>query len=651
MDRTRIPSIEKEWSVGQKEYMGVFDQVEFILQGENNPDDPPPYNYIRDVYKSCMDMEAIDAESRDQDVKDWLRTNIGEWPLLNDTSDEEPFNLTKALINSNRYGTSPIIDMWVAADKKNSTVNILYMDKPDLGMGWGSNSLYKQNGTDLMAYETYIYEVAKTLGFANSSTAKADVADIVDFEIQLAEISGNEEKSRDPNDMYNPMTLADVHGNYSSDKFNFEIFFKGIMGLPGIGVDVTDSEIIINEFPLYFQNLTQLFKQTPIKTIANYVMWIFTQTLIDDLREEIRDHKFQYLKVREQVQGKRTRGFTCTEFFFANKNLQMAIGKPFVERYSNRDAKILGHEMLVKIKEAFIELMYTLDWMDEDTRKLSREKLKFMKDKIGYPDYLDNVTFYTKLYENYTFKSEGFFENRLVVVQQYTIEKLKVLRRPVDKTKWPNGPTIVNGYQDNSKNEIIVLSAFFQPPFFSAEYPMYLNYGGIGVTIAHEVSHSFDNTGRKYDKYGNLKEMWTEDMIEKYENVSQCMKDQYGAFYSHEANESLNADVMMREIVGDNGGLRQSFRAYRDWVTSRGQEERLLFGVNYTQNQLFFIQQAQFLCQKYRPKVYAERFKVSYHPPAPFRVWGMVQNSVDFAKAFNCPSGSPMSSVHKCTVW
>ena len=169
--------------------------------------------------------------------------------------------------------------------------------------------------------------------------------------------------------------------------------------------------------------------------------------------------------------------------------------------------------------------------------------------------------------------------------------------------------------------------------------------------IGHEITHGFDNNGRKYDPEGNLAPWWSNDSIASFKKRVQCIIDQYSNFTVPEIGKNINGTLTQGENIADNGGVKQAFRAYRNWVARRGGEEPRLPGLNFTNDQLFFIQDAQSWCTQNTKDGMLQSVRAGVHSPAMFRVIGPMQNFEDFAKIFNCPKSSFMNPDNKCSVW
>lgn len=188
-----------------------------------------------------------------------------------------------------------------------------------------------------------------------------------------------------------------------------------------------------------------------------------------------------------------------------------------------------------------------------------------------------------------------------------------------------------------------------QPPFYHQYFPRALNFGGIGVVIGHEITHGFDDKGRLFDKDGNLNTWWTEEATEKFRNKAKCIVEQYNSFIVPEVNTPLDGLTTQGENIADNGGLKQAYKAYLQWLERYNDHE--LPDLPLHSKQLFFLNFAQVWCGSSRPEAAKNRLKTAVHSPGRFRVIGTLRNSLDFADAYQCQPGCPMNPINKCTVW
>eukprot|EP00058_Branchiostoma_floridae_P004955 XP_002590443.1 hypothetical protein BRAFLDRAFT_62750 [Branchiostoma floridae] len=206
----------------------------------------------------------------------------------------------------------------------------------------------------------------------------------------------------------------------------------------------------------------------------------------------------------------------------------------------------------------------------------------------------------------------------------------------------------VNAYYSPNKNEIVFPAGILQPPFYDPNSPKSLNFGGIGVVMGHELTHGFDDSGREFDKFGNLKPWWNNVSVAKFKQQAQCMVDQYSGYTIN--GEHVDGKQTLGENIADNGGLKSAFHAYEDWKRRNGDEVPLP-AVGLSHNQLFFVSFAQVWCDRRTEQMAHEALLTDTHSPAKWRVIGTLSNSKDFARAFNCPVGSTMNPKDKCEVW
>ncbi|XP_070206748.1 neprilysin-1-like [Littorina saxatilis] len=645
MEKNVIPEDKSEINT-----FGILrDQVEIILKNILEENTTYAHDEVlqkpKTLYYSCMDLERLE-ETGDAPLREFLK-QFGGWPMLNDTWRHEAFNLTSMLIHLHLYNNDPLVDLLVGVDMKNSTNRILVLDQPPMGLPGRKYYQVERNDSILMAYEALMHNIAVALG-GNPLSVARDVKDVMDFEIALANITVPDEDRRDSEALYNPYTLPQLAQNFTGPIEWLRLFHE-LFSHPDVQVELEKDEVIIVRSPAYITRLNQLLNDTSARTVANYLIWRITMNRAGSLNERYRDFFQDYQKVVYGTAAPRARFRICASY--TTNVLGLAVGHMFVKEAFDEDSKHLAQEMIVELKKSFNELLDELDWMDDLTKKVAKEKNDHIMEKIGYPDELLNVTYLTGLFQNYTYTRESYFDNVVTNIEQSVRYNMRQLRDPIDREKWSAAPSTVNAYYNPQRNQIMFPAGILQPPFYKKTYPRSLNFGGIGVVIGHEITHGFDDRGRQHDKNGNLEQWWTDDAIAKFKERAQCIIDQYSNYTVPEAQMNLNGVNTQGENIADNGGLKQSFRAYNNWVKDHGEEPRLP-GLPFDSTQLFFINFAQIWCSNMRRESAVNRIRTGHHSPGRFRVIGTLQNSDDFAKAFGCPLGtSYMNPEHKCRVW
>lgn len=309
-------------------------------------------------------------------------------------------------------------------------------------------------------------------------------------------------------------------------------------------------------------------------------------------------------------------------------------------------------EMVGEIRKQFVEILKAVPWMDEQTRAKAMIKAAAMAVHIGYPDELLDEAKLTEHYDGLEIDSEHYLEAVMTMNKFGSDVAFGKLRKPVNKTDWVSHgrPAVVNAFYSSIENSIQFPAGILQGQFFSADRPRYMNYGAIGFVMGHEITHGFDDQGRQFDVDGNLFEWWEPETRTNYLERAQCIIWQYGNYTEPLTGLKLNGINTQGENIADNGGIKESYLAYQAWVRNN-QPEKTLPGLNYSQQQMFWISAAQTWCNLHRTEAMKGRILTGVHAPGEFRVLGPLRNMESFAKDFNCPVGSPMNPKKKCEVW
>lgn len=245
-------------------------------------------------------------------------------------------------------------------------------------------------------------------------------------------------------------------------------------------------------------------------------------------------------------------------------------------------------------------------------------------------------------------RPKSYFDNTVAAAEFESNRQLNKIQKPVDRKEWLMTPQMVNAYYNPLMNEIVFPAGILQPPFFHRDYPAAMNYGGIGGVIGHELTHGFDDQGRKFDPSGQLREWWEPEVVEKFQARAECV-DSFYSSYEVEPGVHVNGKLTLGENIADIGGVKEAYAAFKAWEKRNGTPEPLVEGL--TNDQLFFVSWGQVWCTLATPE--RERLQVTTdpHSPSRFRVLGPLSNNPDFAGAFGCAEGTPMNPVNRCEVW
>ncbi|KAM6326200.1 neprilysin [Podargus strigoides] len=639
------------------------DELEVVLKDVL---DTPSSNDItavqkaKTLYRSCINETTIDSRGGRPLIS--LLPNVSDWPVAT-TNWNSSYGTTWtaetaiAQLNS-RYGKKVLINFFVGTDDKNSTTHIIHIDQP--GLGLPSRDYYECTGAykeACSAYVDFMISVAKlilqerNISF-NESEISEEMNRIMDLEKEIANATTKSEDRNDPLLLYNKMTLAQLQNNFSLEidhkVFNWSKFINDIMSTVQINIENTEHVIVYD--PEYLIKLKSILNKYTPRDLQNYMIWRFVMDLVNSLSRNYKDTRNAFRKALYGTTSETAVWRRCANY--VNSNMENAVGRLYVEEAFAGDSKHVVEEMIADIRDVFIKTLDELTWMDAETKKKAEQKATAIRERIGYPDEI--LTDDNKLnseYQELNYKEEEYFENiiqNLVFTQK---KRLKKLREKVDKEEWISGAAVVNAFYSASRNQIVFPAGILQPPFFSASQPKSLNYGGIGMVIGHEITHGFDDNGRNFNENGDLVDWWTEESARNFKELSQCMVYQYGNFsWDLAGGQHLSGVNTLGENIADNGGVRQAYKAYENFVKKHG-KERLLPGLEMNHKQLFFLNFAQVWCGTYRPEYAVNSIKTDVHSPGKFRVIGSLQNSLEFSEAFSCTKTNYMDPAKKCRVW
>ncbi|XP_049817520.1 neprilysin-4-like [Aethina tumida] len=592
---------------------------------------------VKHFYMSCMNQDVINGRGDEPLMR--IINQLGGWPILNKNWNLKNFDTIWVLAQLRLLNNDVLISEWVGPDMKNSNEYIIHIDQTSLGLPSREYYVDPANIKYLNAYKAFITEIVHILGGRN---VQKDVNEIVDFEINLAVIMSSSEDKRNVSDVYLRTDLETLPLYFP--QFDWHKYFSIILGRtvnPQYPVACYCSE--------YLQKLTYRLSVTPERVIQNYILWRFIRHRTSNLGHKFTDAKQRFYNVLFGREEEPPRWTFCVSQ--ANANMGMAVGALFVKKYFDKGSRNDTIHMTEQLEAAFRDTLLENLWLDNHTKEYARMKINQMDLKIGFPDFILNEKQLAERYDDIQIHPEYFFENILLILRHLTRSEQTRIGNKVNRSLWSTSPAVVNAYYSRNKNQILFPAGILQPPFYHKFFPKALNFGGIGVVIGHEITHGFDDKGRLFDHEGNLHLWWREASIQKFYAKATCLINQYSRFVLPEINSTLDGFLTQGENIADNGGLKQAFRAYSTWLKSNNYENEKLPGMDLNGKQLFFLNFAQVWCGQQRLEAAKSRMKTSVHAPGIFRVIGALSNSEDFARAYNCPKGSPMNPVTKCTIW
>ncbi len=576
---------------------------------------------IGTFYASCLDEKRIDA-----------RGAIPLAPMLERIEAiDGPAALLATTAELHRGGAAPFFSFGTLPDFRNPDVEIGYLSQGGLGLPDRDDYLSAdaKKRQILAGYRDHVAQMFELAG-AKAKAARADAGRVVAFETELARASRARAEMRERDQLYHRLDRAGL--DLLAPALPWRLYFE-----TAGRADFTDLNIAVPEF---FEALARLAAATPVETLRAYLRWTAINSSAAALSRPFAEADFAFygraLRGQKEIEPRWKRCVAAT-----TGALGEAIGKLYVEREFAGGSKEVALEMIGDIASAFEASLAELAWMDETTAARAVAKARKISHKVGSPDSWRD-------YSRLRVEPGRFFEN-VVAGQVFEWERqLAKIGGPVDRDEWLTTPQRVNAYYDPLANEIVFPAGILQPPFFHVDYPAAMNYGAAGAVVGHELTHAFDDQGRRTDGDGVPRQWWEPEATARFETAARCVADQYARF-EVEPGVHVDGELTLGENLADLGGLKQAFRAYRGWQARHGAPEPLVPGLDDVQ--LFFVAWAQTWCALATPEYLRQQVTVDPHSPTRFRAIGTTMNSPDFQRAFACASGAPMVAAPLCTIW
>ena len=522
---------------------------------------------------------------------------------------------------------SSIFDVDIEADQKDPDRYSVHLSQAGLGLPDRDYYLTPQFADKKAKYQQY---VAQMLGLAGWPDATAKAAAIVDLETRIAQVSWTRADERDPEKTYNPTTVAALQ--QTAPGFAWRPFFDAarLGALPQLVV-VQNTAV---------PKIAAIYRAEPLDTLKAWAAFHVVDDAAPYLSSAFVRARFQFrnnvLLGQPQIQARWKRGVSVVD-----GGLGEAVGRIYVARYFPPDSRAKMETLVADLKAAFRIRLEQNSWMGPATKAEALRKLANFTVRIGYPDkWRDYSALAVRADDLYgdVERSQAFEWARQV----------NRLNQPVDRAEWDMTPQEVNAYNMPEFNEVVFPAAILQPPFFDPKADPAVNFGGIGGVIGHEMTHGFDDEGRKFDAQGRLRDWWTADDAKRFEARSAKLGVQYSA-YQPLPGAHVNGQLTMGENIADQGGLTLALDAYR--TSLGGKPAPVIDGL--TGDQRVFLGWAQSWTSKQRDDALREQVVSDPHSPDPYRVNGVMRNIDDWYAAFNVAPGQALyiAPTDRARIW
>jgi len=573
---------------------------------------------IGDFWASCMDEAAIEAAGAAP-----IQPELGRIDRI-----ATPADLQAEIGRLQGLGANAVFRFTAEQDRKASTEVIGIAAQGGLGLPERDYYLKTDDASKALR-EKYLAHVARMFELIGEDPARAaaNAKTVMAVETRLADASMTPVEQRDSEKTYHRMDLTRLAA--LTPNFSWSAYFRQV-GVAPAAVNVAQ--------PKFFEAVSREMRATPIARWKAYLRWTAVNAAAPSLSKAFVDADFEFFgKTLQGTPENEPRWKRCV--VATDAALGQALGKSFVREYFPPEAKAAADQMVRNLIDALRDDLATLPWMSEATRQKALAKLATFRPKIGYPDVWRD-------YSSLTI-DRGPYVLNVERAREYEFHRLlSKIGRPVDREDWQMTPPELNAYYDAQLNEIVFPAGILQPPLFDPKADDALNYGAMGSVIGHELTHGFDDEGRKFDAAGNLTDWWTAEDAKNYETRARCVESQFDA-YEYEG-QHVNGKLVLGESIADLGGLAISYRAYRGTLAGRGEPAPI---AGFTADQRFYLGFTRVWGAHVRPELAKLLMNTNPHPLPQFRAIGAPSNLASFAAAFSCKAGDPMVRKDVCQIW
>ena len=624
MKNNPVPPDKSRWGRFDELYdNNIYILRDLLVQTQQPGQHSATEKMVGDFYASCMDEATIE--------------NKGTLPLQPDLARIESMKSKSDLVTQIAYmhqqGTPALFAFYGQPDMHDSNETIAYLDQGGLTLP-DRDYYIKNDAKSVETRQKYVEHVQRMFQLVGDKPdgAAAEAKTVLAIETGLAQASMDRTERRDPKKRDHKMTVTEIAA--AAPNFDLVTYFAS-NGSPKF------SNLNVGN-PDFFKQVNAQLDGVSLADWKTYLRWKTingrAQVLTKPFVEEDFQFNGKYMSGQQELEPRWKRCVKATD-----QNLGMALGQLYVDKTFGPEGKERTLKMVKAIEKAMQQDISQLNWMSDTSKKQAYEKLNAIVNNIGYPDKWRDYSSVTIRADNYAgnVQRAAAFE----VKRQYN-----KIEKPTDRKDWSMSPPTVNAYYRPPMNDINFPAGILQPPFYSVSLDDAVNYGGIGVVIGHELTHGFDDQGRKYDAAGNFRDWWTAEDGQQFEERADCTAKEYSNFVAVKDDKGevkLNGKLTLGENTADNGGLKLAYMALTEILTHA--PVKPIDG--YTPQQRFFLSYGQIWCQNVTDQEARKRVLTDPHSPGEWRVNGAVQNSAAFQQVFGCKPGQPMVSANACRVW
>jgi endothelin-converting enzyme/putative endopeptidase len=624
MKNNPVPADKSRW--------GRFDELaehnlyilrDILTQAQGPGQHSAPENMVGEFYAACMDESIIETKG--------TAPLTAELARLNGVSTRA--DVIRQIAAMHQSGRPALFAFYGQPDMHDSNATIANIDQGGLTLP-DRDYYIKDDAKSVETRQKYLEHVQKMFELAGDKpeVGAAEAKTVLAVETGLAKASMDRTLRRDPKTRDHKMTAAEITA--AAPNFDLAAYFASNGSPKFNAINVGNPE--------FFKQVNSQLDAVPVADWKTYLRWKIINSQAPTLTAAFVQEDFlfngKFMSGQQEMEPRWKRCVKTTD-----QMLGMALGQLYVDRTFGAAGKERTLKMVKAIESAMQQDINQLTWMSDTTKKQAYIKLNTIVNNIGYPDQWRD-------YSSVTIKSDDYAGNTARAGAFEVKRQYNKIDKPTDRKDWSMTPPTVNAYYRPPMNDINFPAGILQPPFYGKLMDDAVNYGAIGVVIGHELTHGFDDQGRKYDAQGNFVDWWTPADGKEFEKRADCTASEYSSFVAVKDDKGevkLNGKLTLGENTADNGGLKLAYMALTEMIGNT--PVKPIDG--YTPQQRFFLAYGQIWCQNMTDQEARKRALTDPHSPGRWRVNGAVQNSAAFQQAFGCKAGQPMVSENACRVW
>lgn len=623
LKNNEIPSKYTRWGTFEQLHEENLDKIKNLIQNSKGE-----YEKVNILYSAAMNENRLNLEN-DIPVKKYIN-------LLSQCSNKK--ELWSTVCNLYVKGLSGIFGLYPEEDAKNSELVVPYIGSGGLGLP-DRDYYFDEDKSDIREkYKTYLINL---LNLYYKDTNINEVNDVYNLEEKLAEKIYTRVQKRDPELNYHKITISELKQIIDLD---WDTYLNTVTNGKKL-------EYVILDNPEYYKQVKKLWDSLSLDTWKKYFIIKVLRGSSSYLNDEYINLKFDFynktLSGQKELKPRWERAISMV-----NSDLGELVGRLYVEKHFTPEAKIKMTDMVARLNKELQKRIMNLSWMSDETKKKAMLKNDAFRAKIGYPDEWRDFSSLNLS------KEDNLLDLSLKCSEFNHFYEMERLFKPSDPNRWEMDPHTINAYFHPLKNEIVFPAGILQSPFFDVNAEDAINYGAIGTVIGHEMTHSYDDMGRKFDHNGNLNNWWTDEDLSKFTEKAKYYIDEFGSYKSNDKN--LNGQLTLGENLADHGGVKIGFYALMDKIGKTYSPDNV-FGIssqsNYisveslTPEQKFFISWANVWRNNITKEELDKRIMTDPHSPGEWRINGTLANIPEFHQIFNVQSGDRMYRQNPVQMW